>query len=67
MLLDRGANVEFKDEIGRSPLKVALEEGVESERREVVRLLLSKGASLEKAELNDKQKVLVQSFVTCES
>ncbi|WZH49764.1 ankyrin repeat-containing domain protein [Fusarium acuminatum] len=67
MLLDRGANVEFKDEIGRSPLKVALEEGVESERREVVRLLLSKGASLEKADLNDKQKVLVQSFVTCES
>ncbi|KAH6951572.1 ankyrin repeat-containing domain protein [Fusarium avenaceum] len=67
MLLDCGADVELKDEIGRSPLKVALEEGVESERQEVVRLLLSKGASLEKAELNDEQKVLVQSFSTCES
>ncbi|KAI6749665.1 hypothetical protein HG530_015079 [Fusarium avenaceum] len=62
MLLDRGADVEFKDEIGRSPLKVVLEEGVESERQEVVRLLLNKGASLEKAELNDEQKVL-QGFL----
>ncbi|KAF4987989.1 hypothetical protein FGRMN_10037 [Fusarium graminum] len=60
MLLDRGADIEFKDEMGRTPLKVALEEGGETTRKEVVSPLVRRGASLKKAELNAEQKAYVE-------
>ncbi|KAM0354808.1 hypothetical protein ACHAPU_000632 [Fusarium lateritium] len=66
MLLDQGADIEFKDETGRTPLKVVLEEGKETAREEVVNLLVRRGASLEKAELNTEQKVYVESCLACE-
>ncbi|KAF5667138.1 ankyrin protein [Fusarium heterosporum] len=65
MLLDRGADIEFKDEMGRTPLKVALEEGGETTRKEVVSLLVRRGASLRKAKLNAEQKTYVERCLTC--
>jgi ankyrin repeat protein len=43
LLLEKGADLEAKDEFGRTPLSWAAEEGHEG----VVKLLLEKGADLE--------------------
>jgi len=66
LLLEKGANIESKDECGRTPLIVASQNG----HKEVVQLLLEKGADIEVKDKNGKRVLDVcdsamSDFIRC--
>ncbi|KAM0551244.1 hypothetical protein ACHAPJ_008589 [Fusarium lateritium] len=63
LLLGRGATMDYKDGIGRTPLRIAFEAG----KRDIVKFLVEKGAPLKEAKLDDVQMKLMQRFLASPS